>query len=138
MNRDDFQILADLRVADAQILLDSGRFDGAYYLLGYAVECALKSCIAKQIRQFEFPDKKLANDSFVHDLSKLLKLSGVKQQHAEEQRTNKVFDRNWAVVKQWSEERRYQHSISEKAARDFFEAVTDSTDGVLPWLKKHW
>lgn len=138
MNRDDFQIIADLRVADAQVLLNAGRYDGAHYLLGYAVECALKSCIAKQIRQFEFPDKKLANESFVHDLAKLLTLSGVKQQHAEERKANKVFDRNWAIVKQWSEERRYQHSISEVAARDFFEAVTNSTDGVLTWLKRHW
>jgi hypothetical protein len=50
MNRRDLQTLADLRVTDGEKLVDAGRFSAAYYLLGYAVECALKACIAKQIR----------------------------------------------------------------------------------------
>ena len=39
MNRSDLQKIADIRVADAKLLLDAGRFEGAYYLIGYAVEC---------------------------------------------------------------------------------------------------
>jgi len=39
-------------------LLRLGLFDGAYYLAGYAVECALKACIAKGTQRFEFPDKR--------------------------------------------------------------------------------
>jgi hypothetical protein len=56
MNRADLQALADLRVKEATILLDANCFEGAYYLLGYAIECALKACIAKQIKQHDFPD----------------------------------------------------------------------------------
>jgi len=138
VNRSDLQILADLRVEDATVLLTAGRYDGAYYVLGYAVECALKACIAKQIREFEFPDRKLANDSYVHDLPKLLNISGIKQQHEAEQRSNPPFATNWGVVKDWSEERRYQHSITEHVARDSSDAVTDPENGVLTWLKKHW
>ena len=37
-------------------------WDAAYYMIGYCVECALKACIAKQIRRFDFPDKKLVLD----------------------------------------------------------------------------
>jgi len=47
MNRNDFQQLADVRIDEAVVLLDQGKYDGAYYLAGYAVECSLKACIAK-------------------------------------------------------------------------------------------
>jgi HEPN domain-containing protein len=138
VNRSDLQRIADLRVRDAEVLLAGGQPDGAYYLLGYAVECALKSCIAKQIREHEFPDRKLVNDSYVHNLEKLLKVSGINEQLDAEENLNRAFEANWTVVKDWSEERRYQHSVTEKVARDFFAAVTDPTNGVLTWLKKYW
>jgi len=38
--------------------MQAGFFDGAYYLAGYAVECAIKACIAKGTRRYEFPDKR--------------------------------------------------------------------------------
>ena len=47
LTRSDFQQLADVRAAEAAALLAAGRWDGAYYLAGYAVECALKACVAK-------------------------------------------------------------------------------------------
>ena len=75
MNRSELQKIAELRVGDAKVLLDAGRYEAAYYLAGYAIECALKACIAKQIKQFDFPDKKVVTDSYVHDLTKLLRLS---------------------------------------------------------------
>ena len=30
-----------------KVLLDAGRYPAAYYLVGYAVECGLKACVAK-------------------------------------------------------------------------------------------
>ncbi|MBI0577948.1 HEPN domain-containing protein [Neobacillus cucumis] len=44
---------------DAKVLLDHECYDGAYYLSGYVIECALKACIAKYTKEFDFPDKKL-------------------------------------------------------------------------------
>jgi hypothetical protein len=41
--RADFQHLARARVKEAEILINAGEFDGAYYLAGYALECALKA-----------------------------------------------------------------------------------------------
>jgi len=59
MNRKGLQDLAIVRLKEAKALLDQGFHDGAYYLCGYAVECALKACIAKiSGRQFAFPSKK--------------------------------------------------------------------------------
>ena len=46
-----------LRLKEAAALLDLGLADGAFYLAGYAVECALKVCIAKSTRRGEFPDR---------------------------------------------------------------------------------
>lgn len=40
MNRSDFQQLPEIRLRESQALLDASCFDGAYYLAGYAVECA--------------------------------------------------------------------------------------------------
>jgi hypothetical protein len=47
--------------------------DGAYYLAGYAVECALKACIAKETKRYEFPDKKRVDSSYSHNLDLLVK-----------------------------------------------------------------
>jgi hypothetical protein len=46
MNREQLQKLTKQRVKEAKILYENRCFDGAYYLLGYAVECGLKSCIS--------------------------------------------------------------------------------------------
>ena len=57
MNRSDLQLLSEGRVEDAEALLEAGRWAAAYYLLGYAVECGLKACAARQLRQDEVPQK---------------------------------------------------------------------------------
>jgi hypothetical protein len=59
VNRTDFQQLADVRIDEgaALLALPVPRSDGAYYLAGYAVECALKACIARTYNQHDWPDK---------------------------------------------------------------------------------
>ena len=80
MNRADFQRLAELRLKEANALLAAELPDGAYYLAGYAVECALKACIAKRTHEYDFPEKKLVNDSHTHDIKILLRLAGLSDQ----------------------------------------------------------
>lgn len=138
MNRDDLQRITRLRVKEAKVLLENGYFSGAYYLLGYAVECALKASIAKQIKRYDFPDRKLINDSYSHELEKLLSVSGLKAELQKEIRNNQDLEVNWAIVKDWSVESRYFPDISETTARDFYSAVTARKNGVLSWLKKWW
>jgi hypothetical protein len=48
MKRQDFQGLAAVRLKEARVLLEARCWEGADYLGGYVVECALKACIAKQ------------------------------------------------------------------------------------------
>ena len=138
MNRRDLQSISRLRVREAKMLLERGFYSGAYYLLGYAVECALKACIAKQIKRYDFPDKKLINDSYTHDLEKLLSLSGLKDRLQQDMTKNPVLELNWTIIKDWSEQTRYDIGISQKKAEDMYYAVNDKYNGVLIWLKKWW
>lgn len=138
MNRVDLQALAEARLADGAALLTAGRFGGAYYMLGYAVECGLKAAIAKQIREHDFPDRQLVLDSYTHDLVKLLKLSGLRTAFDARSATDPAFAVNWTITKDWNEAMRYSTSVTDVMARDLHVAITDQTSGVLPWLKMLW
>ena len=138
MNRGDLQLLADLRVEDARVLLDAGQFAAAYYLLGYAVECGLKACVAKLTREHDFPDKQLVLDSYTHDLEQLLQISGVKREFDARVRVSKAFAVGWTAAKDWTEAARYDNNISGDKARNLLKAVTDAESGVLTWLKTVW
>jgi len=138
MNRKSFQDLTDLRVKEAEVLFERGRYEGAYYLMGYAVECALKACIAKQTKEHDFPDKRFAVNVHTHELEKLAKGSGLWTEFEKELKLNKALEVNWATVKDWSEDARYDVGVGEAFAKDFFEACTDPTSGVLNWIKQRW
>jgi hypothetical protein len=58
MNRNELQKISRLRVKEAKVLLDNGYAPGAYCLMGYAVECVLKACIAKKTKRYDCPDHK--------------------------------------------------------------------------------
>lgn len=138
MNRSDLQLLADIRLVDAQILLERQRWAAAYYLLGYAIECGLKACAAKQFRQDEVPEKTVVNDFYTHRIDKLLGISGVKVVPEARANSEPAFQVNWNTVRDWNEISRYDHSTSEAKARDMLFAVADPGSGVLPWLRTQW
>src|SRR2546423_7473761 len=108
MNRNDLKELALARLREAKVLLENGEFSGAYYLAGYVVECALKAVIAKQTRRYDFPDKNRANDSWVHDPTRLISVAGLKDFWDKEIKNDPKFYDNWNVVKDWKEDKRYQ------------------------------
>ena len=139
MNRADLQQLAEDRVLDTKAHLDAGRWSGAYYLAGYAVECALKACIAKQTNLHDFPDKARAQKAFTHDLLELVDLAGLKLQLQLDATpaANPQLGRHWQRVKDWNERARYEQQ-SEQQARGLYEAITDPMNGVLAWIKARW
>jgi hypothetical protein len=111
--------------------------DGAYYLAGYSVECALKACIAKMTQRHDFPDKRKADSSYTHSFEKLLKVAELEEALAEEARRDLAFRDNWDLVQWWSEHSRYS-TISAQEARALVNAVSDRNHGVLRWLKRYW
>jgi HEPN domain-containing protein len=138
MNRATFQRISEIRRKEALALLNEGHYSGSYYLVGYAVECALKACVAKQVRRYDYPDRKLANEVFTHDLEKLMRLSGLAPELEKEMETNKPLELNWAVIKDWSEAARYDIGITETQARDLYSACTTRGSGVLNWIRRRW
>src|SRR5918912_3045559 len=98
MNRADLQSIAGIRLREAKLLLDSGEYAGAYYLCGYVVECALKACIAKQTRRYDFPNKKQAIDSYTHKPLELVKVAGLVAALNTQKTANPAFEINWQVV----------------------------------------
>ncbi len=139
MNRTEFQRLADLRQIEGRALLDAGHYAGAYYLLGYAVECALKACIAKKTNAHDFPPKRsVVEEVYTHNLSKLLNQSGLGQDFQQARRNDPQLEKNWTIVQDWSEEFRYDLNVSETTARDFYSAVSQTGNGVLPWFRNWW
>ena len=122
---------------DAEALLTAGQWFGAYYLTGYAVEFGLKACIAKLINQHDFPDKKLAQRCYTHEIDVLIDVAGLGLQRKTDVTGDPTLGANWLLVKDWDEESRYQ-LWTEPDARKLFLAVTDATNGVLPWIKVYW
>jgi HEPN domain-containing protein len=137
VKRQDFRELANLRLKEAQVLLRAGCWAGAYYLCGYAVECALKACIAKRTERYEFPDKGRVNRSYTHELIQLLEVAKLDELLGEEMRNDPQLASNWAFVTEWSEKARYERR-SETDAKEILKAVQERRHGILPWLKKHW
>ena len=138
MNRSDLQQLADLRLEDARILFRAGRYAAAYYLCGYAVECGLKACIARQINQYEYPPYAThSRDLFTHDLKALVKLAQLSLSLAAQVQASLPFKQNWSEVEKWSEQSRYEIQ-SMQDAQQLIDAVGEVPDGVLEWIRQHW
>lgn len=137
MYRKDLQTLSRIRVREAKALLSAGLNDGAYYLAGYAVECALKACIAKETQRYEFPDKRKVDASYTHDLKELVRLAKLEDSLRQRTKADLWFSDNWNLVRGWSELSRYERYPQETAEK-LFKAVTDRTHGVIAWIKLHW
>jgi HEPN domain-containing protein len=122
---------------EAKALLRMRHPDGAYYLAGYAVECALKACIAKTTVRYDFPDKKKVDDSHTHSLEKLIKVAKLEAAWSQRVRIDSRFRTSWEIVQSWSELSRYKkHDL--ETAKEFIAAVNDRGYGVMAWIKRHW
>lgn len=105
---------------------------------GYIIECALKACIAKKTKKDDFPlDREALKNIYTHEIEKLIKGAGLEIQRDSMIKTDKVFERYWTVVKDWSEDTRYEQHM-QKDAEDLMQAITDPGNGVLQWIQKYW
>jgi len=117
---------------EAKLLLDQNNWDGAYYLVGYAVEFALKiRIIANLIQSDSFPDKKLADNFYKHELTHLRRIAGLE----DEMNKDAAVSLQWDIVKDWSEQTRYQVGKTQHEATDLYNAIEE---GVLPWIKARY
>lgn len=137
LTKNDLEKLAQLRLDDAVLLYEAGRYSSSYYLAGYAVELALKVCISKLIQPNTIPDKAFIEATYVHTPSALMSTAGLGPQFDADVTADSLLGAYWAIVNNWSEKSRYE----------FWDAVTTNTlldaignpdHGVFQWVKKHW
>ncbi len=138
LNRDTLRTLAGSRLEEFRVLLENEFWTGAYYMTGLAVECALKSCLASAVKEFDFPDKQFVNAMYVHDLENLFKLNGALWADLQnDMKTDTKLRVNWSTVKDWDDGKRYD-VVDELEARALYEASTETASGVMEWIRGKW
>lgn len=119
----DLEEISAARLLDGKILYGARRFDGAFYISGYAIELALKARICKTLQWNGFPDTNKEFERFssfrVHDLAVLLKLTGQESTVM----TNRLAE--WSIVAGWRPQARYVRigSVGERQANRMLEAI---------------
>jgi hypothetical protein len=139
LNRTELQLLSRDRLIDAQSHLVASRWSGAYYLAGYAIECALKAAVLRYVDQtgIIFEDKKFVEKCWTHDLEVLVKMAELEAYRGIAISANVQLGTNWLIAKDWNESFRYRNSTQQKA-QSLYDAVSDPTNGVLQWIKQYW
>ena len=137
LTKNDLEKIAQARLEDATYLLQADRPSSAYYLAGYAVELALKACIAKLMQPNTIPDLAFIKATYTHNLDNLLSTAGLKPQFNAEIKADPQFAVNWAIVNNWSETSRYEIWDPISAAT-LLQAINDPNHGVYKWVKRHW
>lgn len=122
----DVEVLAEARLHDAEALFAAGRYDGARYVCGYAVELKLKARISRAHGWSVYPPTApLAQPLKTHDLEVLLLLSTM---HAT------IIGGHgglWSAVVAWNPEQRY--AVTAFTAQDA-QKMIDATRALMAVL----
>src|SRR5713226_2682633 len=113
------------RLLDAKCLRDAGRFQGAIYLCGYALECQLKAtvCMARRVESLEEREAKKLG----HELAHVLDAARLSGKLIENEDLQIAFSK---IANRWSTEIRYSGGGSNK--RECQRFLKDS-EALLPW-----
>ena len=84
-----------------------------------------------------FSVRRYVDDCWSHDINKLVKQAGLEDRFESATNKNKNLRQNWQAVKGWTERSCFE-TKNEKQAKELLAAITDTADGVLPWLKSLW
>ena len=143
--------LANLRLAEAIILCEAGKYDGAFYLAGYSVELMLKAKICEHFRidnLFNREECKIQGISDLrkvvetHDINLLLILSGLEGKFRTAQKNNeklrdsyRFFTASTGNKTDWNEQVRYLpiNSKTEEDVKEFIHLLHDD-EGLLKWI----
>ena len=106
-------------------------------MAGYAVECALKACIANKTKEDDFPPRE-TRKIWTHDLVDLIESAGLKTELSEVAEKDFLFEERWSIVKDWSESSRYENSQDRLRAVMMLDAIGNQQKGILQWLRIYW
>ncbi|HEV7766207.1 MAG TPA: hypothetical protein VGQ76_14475 [Thermoanaerobaculia bacterium] len=125
----DLDVLAQERLDDAYALLHAGRYAGAHYVCGYAVEMKLKAQICRTHGWVEYPPEvgaRLAQALKTHNLDQLLLFTAVGPT------ISTVHRAPWSIVLEWNPEQRYE--LTSLRAEERARAMIDATKVLLAVL----
>lgn len=141
--------LAALRLEEAQILVQNGKPDGAFYLAGYSVELALKAKVAERLGLPGLFDEQNTNQQFAglnelrrlvktHNLTLLFVMSGLKAAFDQLRVTQAEFSTAASWLNDWNEGLRYRSpgAVTQMGVEHFISTLGEVT-GLLQWIEKH-
>lgn len=140
-NHKELKAIAKSRLRASRILLAHMDFDGAVYMMGYALECCLKAIICKRLNLAQYPDKNVSTDKNnifkTHKFDILLTLSGLENDFSLSTAPPRRSE-NWSLVTRWKPEIRYEPigSRSEEDTKRMYEALVEDPDGIITWINK--
>jgi hypothetical protein len=137
LTKSDLEKLAQVRLEDAVFLLTVNRASSAYYLAGYAVELALKACIANLMQANVIPELAFIKAIYSHKFEGLLATAGLLPQFLEDSKSDPKFAANWAIASKWTEESRYALWDPIETAT-MIQAIHENDHGVFQWVKARW
>ena len=115
------------RLQDAKCLLEAGRFHGAIYLCGYAIECQLKAnvCAARRMEGLDQGEAKKLG----HDLVNALEKAGLGRKLVGNKDLRIAF---FEIVIRWSAGMRYSGARSDERESERF---LKNAEDLLTWLR---
>jgi HEPN domain-containing protein len=126
------------RLEDAQVLFNGGRWRGAMYMAGYAVECRLKYTLMRQWKCFTLIELEKRLDSrglhqslFTHNLETLLKVARGWQRLKQ---NFTLWTKFFNLINQWKPAWRYD---PDPASRDEAEDFLTTTKEFLQWVENN-
>jgi hypothetical protein len=163
MHRDTLKELVAIRLKEAGYLFERECFSGAYYLAGYAVECAFKVILTHHIQSHTIPEKKWVEKFHTHEFSKLINLANLAEKFKDKKDHDDQFAAAWESVEKWNPESRYEvrpYSATIEVAdydgvrhvagyttydeKTYFgkaletKSLIEAVHIVLPWIKSFW
>lgn len=143
--------LAGERLAEAKILADNEKYNGAFYLLGYSIELMLKAKICEHLvipNLFDNAcsiDKRVKDVVRTHDITTLLILSGLKSKFDGAKSDNPTLMKTNALLFEnsgksgkcnWNEQKRYQSGSQTSVNVQELIELLNHEEGLLKWIEK--
>lgn len=144
-NCDELKLLTEARVRSTEFLIQAKDWHAAAYLMGYALECKLKSVICATLNFEKYPpDVKDKDDSWfkTHRLDRLLLLSGLSHifnlknstEFAPWSGFTKYYEGDWQNMRY--EQREGFNEISVPQLYQFLTCTEKGKEGIIPIIDR--
>lgn len=142
----DFKEISQARLKTVAILLDARDWDGASYMMGYVLECALKAVICKTLHLVSYPENtrndKIDGYFMTHKFDQLLIPSGMEDVFSTRGKPDafrswsdftKEYPGDWPGMRY---DRQRLKQFDEAKVRKLYNDLVGEPDGILATIEK--